>query len=256
MMNTIISLEDLDYEKYGRVICYPKYKPEEFNRRVNYMRGLDIKAMRFRGNKTVGGIPVLGKGCTSIVVLAITKDEENAALKICRTDSDGARISHEARMLQIANSVEVGPRLLGFRNGLLLLEYIEGKIFPEWIMGLSGDKDAYSSLRNALRDLLEQCWRLDVIGLDHGELSRADKHIIVDVKGKMHILDFESASDKRRTANVTSISQYLFIKSRVSELLAQAFGRVEVNKLVSTLRTYKMNHSRENFRLILDVLGV
>ncbi len=256
MMNTIVSLEDLDGEKYGQVICYPKYDPQEFDRRVNCMRELGIKALHFRGNKTVREIPVLGKGCTSIVVLAITKDSEKAALKISRTDSYEARISHEARMLHIANSIEVGPRLLGCRNGLLLMEYIEGKNFSEWIMGLSGDEDAHSSIRNALRDLLEQCWRLDVIGLDHGELSRADKHIIVDVKGKMRIVDFESASDKRRTANVTSISQYLFIKSRVSGLLVQTLGQIEVNKLVSTLRTYKMNHSRENFILILDILGV
>ncbi|MBS7654021.1 serine/threonine protein kinase [Candidatus Bathyarchaeota archaeon] len=256
MINTIVSLEDLDGEKYGQVICYPKYSPKEFIRRVNYMMDLDIKALHFRGNKTVREIPVLGKGCTSVVVLAIIKNDEKAALKICRTDSDEVRISHEARMLQIANSVEVGPRLLGCRNGLLLMEYIEGKNFSEWIMGLSGDKYAHLSLRNALMDLLEQCWRLDVIGLDHGELSRADKHIIVDVKGKMHIVDFESASVKRKTANVTSISQYLFIKSRVSGLLSQMLGRIEVNKLVSTLRTYKMNHSRENFRLILDILGV
>lgn len=256
MINTMVPLEDLDGEKYGQVICYPKYDPEKFNRRVNYMMGLGIKALHFRGNKTVRGIPVLGKGCTSVVVFAVTKNDEKAALKISRIDSEEARISHEARMLQIANSVEVGPRLLGYINGLLLMEYVEGKSFLEWIMDLSSDKDAHSSLRNALRDLLEQCWRLDVIGLDHGELSRADKHIIVDVKGKMHMVDFESASDKRRTANVTSISQYLFIKSRVSGLLTQMLGRIEVNKLVSTLRTYKMNHSRENFRLILNILGV
>jgi predicted Ser/Thr protein kinase len=69
-------------------------------------------------------------------------------------------------------------------------------------------------------------------------------------------VDFESASDKRKTANVTSISQYLFIKSRVSEKVAQLFGQIERNKLVSTLRMYKMNHSRESFNLVLNVLGL
>jgi putative serine/threonine protein kinase len=256
MMNNIVFLEDLNGEKHGKVICYPKYDPEKFNIRVNFMRELNIKALRFIGNKTVMETPVLGRGCTSIVVLAITKDNNKAALKISRTDSEENRISHEARMLQIANSVEVGPKLLGYRNGLLLMEYIEGKIFPEWIMELSGDRDAHLRLRNALRDLLEQCWRLDLIGLDHGELSRADKHIIVDVKGKAHIVDFESASEKRKTSNVTSVSQYLFIKSRVSELLTKLFRQIERNKLISILRAYKMNHSRENFNLILNILGV
>lgn len=255
-MNDIVFLEDLNGEEHGQVICYPKYDPEKFNGRVNCMRELNIKALRFIGDKTVMEKPVLGKGCTSIVLLAITKDNNKAALKISRTDSEEGRISHEARMLQIANSVEVGPKLLGYRNGLILMEYIEGKIFPEWVMELSSERDAHLKLRNALRDLLEQCWRLDFIGLDHGELSRADKHIIVDVRGRAHIVDFESASDKRRMANVTSISQYLFIKSRVSEQVAQLFGQIDRNKLVSTLRMYKMNHSRESFNLILNVLGV
>ena len=67
-------------------------------------------------------------------------------------------------------------------------------------------------VRHVLRDVLEQCWRLDEAGLDHGELSRAPKHIIMDLKSNSRILDFETASTSRKVSNVTSICNFLFIE--------------------------------------------
>lgn len=253
-MCNIIPLEKLDAGKFGQIICYPKYDFDKFVKRINCMKDLGIEAICFYGSKIVADIPILGKGYTGIVLLALMKDGSKAALKLCRTDSNEAKIAHEARMLQIANSVDVGPKLLGYRDGLLLMEYVEGKIFPEWISGLGDEESDVSRLRKVLRDLLEQCWRLDLVGLDHGELSWADKHVIVDLHDNVYIVDFESASDRRRTANVTSISQYLFIKGGVSRTLLQKIGHISRGALISALREYKKNRLRENFENILNVV--
>ena len=255
-MHNPVPLEKLDAEKFGQIICYPRYDFDRFVRRIKCMRELGVEALCFCGGKMVANIPVLGKGCTSIVLLALMRDGSKAALKICRTDSDEARIVHEAKMLQIANSVEVGPRLLGYRDGLLLMEYFEGKTFPEWISGLSNEENDVLRLRRILRDLLEQCWRLDSIGLDHGELSWADKHLIVDFEDRIHIVDFETASDRRRTANVTSISQYLFIKGGAAKIILQKIGHIDRDLLISALRKYKKTRLRRDFEDIFNVVGL
>lgn len=253
----IITLENLINTKHGQIICYPRYEQKELETRVDEMRKLGVKAVCFYGNKSIMDAPVLGKGYSGIVVLALLEDGRKAALKICRTDSDPRRITHEAKMLQIANSVNVGPHLLGYSDKLLMMNYIEGMLFPDWIEKLSGEKErVFPRLSNVLKDILEQCWRLDSAGLDHGELSWADKHIIVDVEERAHILDFEAASDKRKVANVTSVSQYLFVKSRVAETIAQKFGRIDAEGLIQALRAYKVERSRRNFESILGVLGL
>ncbi|MEM3815517.1 MAG: serine/threonine protein kinase [Candidatus Bathyarchaeia archaeon] len=248
-----VSLEDLKSVRYGQVICYPRYDIGEVEKRISEMEKLGIKYLCFTGGKTAANLPVLGKGCTGIVVLAILRDDSKAALKISRIDSERGRIIHEARMLHIANSVGVGPRLLGYTDRLLLMEYVDGKPILEWIRELCGEGTSLR-LKNVLKDILEQCWRLDSIGLDHGELSRADKHIVIDEGDKAHILDFETASDKRRPSNVTSVSQYLLIRSPVAKAFSEKIGSINMEILVQSLRRYKEERSRENFETIINVL--
>lgn len=257
LVNLIIPLGELIDTKYGRAICYPKYSVETLEERVDEMRRVGVKAICFCGEKVVAGVPVLGKGYVGIVVMAILEDERRVALKIARTDVKPGRLIHEAEMLQKANSVNVGPKILGHTSNLLIMEYIDGILLPKWVYGLSGDRESASlRLKAALRDILEQCWRLDSIGLDHGELSWADKHIIINSFDRAHILDFEAASDRRRTSNVTSISQYLFIKSRVAEAIALRIKRVDVERLLRALKEYKIEPSRRSFENILEVISL
>jgi len=241
-----IPLNKLSEEKYAQVICYPKYEPEELTKRLREMRRLGIKALCFIGDKKIGDVSVLGKGYVGIVVAAYT-EKGKAALKIRRTDADRETMKREAEMLQIANSVNVGPRLLGFTQDLLLMELVEGLLLPAWIEKIRKERNAVKRTRRVLRDILEQCRRLDEAGLDHGELSEASKHIIVDHEDKAWILDFESASTTRRVSNVTSICQFLFLKGKTARLIGEVINRHDMDKLISLLRSYKRNRTRKNF---------
>ncbi|NIM45322.1 MAG: serine/threonine protein kinase, partial [Nitrososphaeria archaeon] len=173
-----VALGRLGEEGYGQVICYPRCETGELAKRLSEMRELGVKALSFRGEKRIGNIRVLGKGCVGIVVLAQT-ETGRAALKIRRTDADRAGMKREAEMLRIANGVEVGPKLLGFTENLLMMKFVDGILLPGWIETLEEKEGANLRVGRVLRDVLEQCWRLDEAGLDHGELSRASKHIII-----------------------------------------------------------------------------
>jgi len=249
----LIPREHLSEEKYGKVLCYPKYDPEELRRRLAELEKLKIETIEFTGDKKVDNASVLGKGCVGIVVAAYTRTSK-VALKIRRVDADRANMQHEGRMLKHANAAGVGPKLLDVTKNFLVMEFIEGKLLPEWIRDLEGTETS-ANICGVLERILEQCWALDAAGLDHGQLSRAPKHIIVDENDRPCIVDFETASTNRRTSNVTSISHYLFIGSRLAREITQKHDQTNKPQLMDALNTYKRRPTRRNFEEILDHLG-
>jgi putative serine/threonine protein kinase len=249
-----ISLKGLREERYGQVLCYPKYDLKEMKKRLKELKKLGVKAVEFAGEKMAFDVPVLGKGCVGIVVAAQT-DAGKVALKIRRVDADRAGMQHEAEMLRRANAVDVGPRLINVTENFLLMEFVEGTLLPRWVEALRG-RGTRSRIRRVLRAVLEQCYVLDEAGLDHGELSRAPKHIIVDPYDHPHLVDFETASVNRRVSNVTSICQYLFIGSQVAKKIKRKLGGIDEKKLINALRNYKQERTKENFEKILGVCGL
>ncbi len=252
--NEKIALESLKKEEYRRIICYPTCEDEDFKHRLKEMKELGVGAIEFTGQKQVYSTPVLGKGCVGIVVTAYRKGEK-VALKIRRTDADRTAMKHEAQMLKRANKINVGPRFLGVTKDFLLMEYVEGALLPEWIKTLKA-KEMRKKLRYVLRLLLEQAWRLDEAGLDHGELSHAPKHIIIKPNYAPSIVDFETASTSRHVANVTSLSQYLYIGSPIAKTIQRHLGDVNRDNLLKALRAYKKDRNRKNFEAILAEGGL
>ena len=247
-VSEIVSLNRLQAEPYVNVICYPKYDNEEASKRIKALKRLGVKTLQFIGKKTVFNVPVLGKGCVGIVVSA-RLDKKQAALKIRRVDANRVGMEREAKMLQIANLVGVGPKLIDSSEDFLLMELVEGNLLPEWIKKLSG-RETRKRIRRVLREVLEQCWRLDELGMDHGELSRATKHIIVDADDHVHLVDFETASVQRKVANVTSICQYLFIRNQSAKIITRKLGEVDQEALRKKLKNYKQKRTRRNFESV------
>lgn len=245
----------LDMPMDGRasiLLCYPRFAKEEAETRLEELRSMDVDALILEGRHEVEGLKVLGKGHVSIVVKAI-KGDEVYALKIRRIDADRVSFWDEAKKLRMANEVGVGPKLERVSDNFLLIELVEGEYFSEWIEALSpGDPER---LRGILRRLLKKARKLDEIGLDHGELSRAHRHIIIS-GGEPRLIDFESASTERRVSNVTSLTQYLFINRRVRRLISRFLVPPEIQPLIEILRRYKREPNEENYRRILEVCSL
>lgn len=242
-----ISIKELENEPYTSVICYPKPTKTELKKRLKELQKLKVEAIEFNGEKEVFNIPVLGKGCVGIVTIAYV-DGKKTALKIRRVDANRAKMQSEADMLKKANSVDVGPKLLDFSKNFLLMQYIDGDLLPVWLEKTVGIK----RLKAVLREILEQCWRLDMVGLDHGELSHAPKHVIVNASDTPFIVDFETASINRKPSNITSICQFLFISGLIAEKVAEKIGVRERKRIIEALRIYKAEKTRKNFEKILE----
>jgi putative serine/threonine protein kinase len=245
----VVSLKDLSEREHG-VLCYPTCEQTELEKRLKELQRLGVQALEFTGDKRISDVPVLGKGCVGIVVIAHTTSGR-AALKIRRIDADRKGMFHEGEMLKTANSTNVGPKLFDISENFILMQLIEGSHFPEWIETLE-DSGGQSRLRQVLRDVLGQCYRLDETGLDHGELSNAPKHILVDACDRPFLVDFETSSTSRRVSNVTSVCQYLFLGSQIAPKVKGKLGKIDEDKLVKALRGYKRERTTENFQKLLE----
>ncbi len=244
------TLEKLRQEPYAKILCYPRPSMKEINNRLKQLRKLEIDIIDFTGEKRIFNVSILGKGCVGIAITAY-QHQERLALKIRRVDADRSEMTREARLLERANSVIVGPKLVGQTRDLLLMQFIDGRLLPEWLQR----KTSPQRIRRVLQETLEQCWRLDMVGLDHGQLSYAPKHIIIDGKDKVFIVDFETASVDRTPSNVTSMCQFLFI-SGLAVKVGEKLGKRNRTEIIQVLRLYKKARTRENFQKLLKACGL
>lgn len=250
-MSDVVSLEGLLESEAGALLSYPAYSGEIATARLDELRSLGVKGIELRGNSLIGRTPVLGKGHVGVVVSALFGGDR-VAMKIRRVDADRASMEDEAKYLRVANSVSVGPVLLGVSRNFLLMELVEGEFLMDWMGGLGASEGL---LRGVLRGVLERARRLDVVGLDHGELSRAPRHILV-VGGVPRIVDFESASLNRRCRNVTSAAQFLFINRLVRGRVERFMELPDGDKLLGALRAYRGIPSEVSFQELLAVCGL
>lgn len=244
----IMPLASLAEEPYGSILCYPKPSEDELRNRLDELEMHGVTDIEFVGKGNAFNVPVIGKGYVGIVVVAL-RYGQRLALKIRRVDSDRADLLHEAEMLRIANSAGVGPVFVDASKNFLLMQLIEGDLMPAWLE----TNLTKTQIRQVLSEVLEQCWQLDLIGLDHGELSKAPKHIIIDNYQQPWIVDFETSSATRKPANVTAISQYLvmsggLISRRISEIL----GQRNKDEIIKALRHYKTELTRESLDQVIE----
>lgn len=238
------------------LITYPHFSESEYNDRIIEMGSLGITSIILGGKTIVNGTPIAGKGCVGVVVKSKVGSKVSA-LKIRRTDADRNSMKEEAHFLKIANSIGVGPHFEGQTRNLIAMEYIAGQSIIDWILG--NNRNYYSKVTmrkmcTVTRSILEQCFSLDEAGLDHGELSRLARHVIVS--DSPYIIDFESASTIRKTSNVTAAAQSIFLYGLVSNSVRKILANIDREKALEALRTYKHFQTRANFDAVLDSLSI
>ena len=230
------------------MICYPKSNSNEIKKRISELNTLGITSIDFIGKNTAFNLPILGKGFVGVVVRA-NINEKVVAVKILRVDASRKELQYEAKMLQHANLVQVGPKFHNVSTNCLVMELIVGNLLPLWLKSNSNK----SIIKKILKDILNQCYRLDLLGLDHGELSKATKHIIVNNELKPFIVDFETASINRSVSNVTSICQFLFLNyGEVGKIVRSFIGNHDRNKIINELRKYKTEKTKQNFKRVFQ----
>ncbi len=251
---SLAPLSSLAKPPYNRLVAYPTGDGEEVESRIRQLQQLEVTELDFQGRLKTDRLSVLGKGVVGIVVVGV-RGNRRIAVKIRRVDARRPSLVREADLLKIANSLGVGPECLGGTADVLAMELVEGLSLPLWLESVKG-RGERARVRSVVKPLLEQCVRMDAYGLDHGELSRAHKNVIVSSDDRPRILDFESASLMRRPSNFTSLAQYLFLGGSIAKKMVRVLGPVGREELLRCLRDYKAGGSRDAFERATKVLGL
>ena len=251
MQSERASLDLLTRTPYIQVLTYPRISLREAKARVRQLRTLGVDELVFEGHSRVGRLGILGLGTVGIVVEA-RSGERLFALKIRRTDANRTSMDDEVSITAMANRVGVGPQVHAHTRDMILMELLHPQELAEWLRGVKG-MGGRAAIRSMVHSLLNQCRTLDIMGIDHGQLSNLRKHAVVSGE-RPWIIDFESASSGRRPRNVTTAAQYLFVGGAVSPALRRALGVRGTERLKDLLAEYKKGLTDYAYSKILENL--
>jgi len=188
------------------------------------------------------------------VVVRARAGSEILALKIRRTDANRPDMREEARLTSLVNRIGVGVQVRGHSRDMILMKLLEYQELHEWLSGLKGPGTRRAA-RDMIHSVLNQCRKLDVFGVDHGQLSNLRKHVVV-AEGRPWIIDFESAGTSRRPKNVTTAAQYLLVGGKVSPLVRRMLGIRNLPPILAVLADYKRDTSDFAYSKLLELLGL
>ncbi len=245
------SLDQLTKTPYIQVLTYPRISLAAARSRIRQLERLGVEELIFEGKAKVGRLGILGLGTVGIVVRA-RAGENVLALKIRRTDANRPDMEQEARITSMVNRLGVGPTVFGHTKDLMLMKLLVYVELEDWLRGLSG-QGTRETARTMVHSILNQCRKLDIMGIDHGQLSNLRKHAVV-ADGVPWIIDYESAGTARKPKNVTTAAQYLFIGGRLSPRLRRVVGVRDTSPLLKLLSEYKKDMSDYTYSKIIEAL--
>ena len=233
-------------DPYRKILAFPKPKDIEIKKRLIELKKLGISHVSFTGPLQIEKCNILGKGYVGMVVLAKQKND-TVALKIRRIDSPRKNMANEAKLLKNVNKIKIGPKFIKNSKNFLIMEYIKGEKIIDWA---KKPETKAKEIRHIVNNVLRECYRLDEIGLDHGELSTIDKHVIVNKK-RSTIIDFESSSIDRKTSNVSGATQAIFIGTGLAKIIQKKIKLPTKKKIIELIRAYKKNPTQDIFENLL-----
>lgn len=241
----------------SKLISYPKLDIYEYHKRMIDLYKIGVEDAILEGPTKLCELNILGKGHSGIVLKVTACSKKTMALKIRRVDSRRKDSLNEVYNQKFANLEGIGPQIIDNTNDLILMKLITGKRIYDWLQDPTTFHLVTSTnIINIVTEILEQCYRLDVLHLDHGELTRIDNHVMVSENNQISIIDFESASTKRKPCNVTSASQALLLSGgSISKKICKFIEIKDPVFLLNCLKKYKKRKNRQNFEDILSLVN-
>ncbi len=200
-------------------------------------RGIENVKLFEKGNRGV-----LYKGSyRGKTIVVKTKREESKAV---------ATIENEINWLEKLNKEGIGPKLLliGKEKGWFAYEFVDGTFIADFIRGCNEKGRIFA----VIKELLQQCRKLDELGVNKEEMLRPQKHVLVGNTGKLTMIDFERCRRSQKPKNVTQLCQFL-TGAHASSLLRQKSIIIDRDKLLAAAQKYKSSQSEESFNKLMTI---
>lgn len=221
-------------------------------RLVHQLDQLGVDYLLPQGEVHHQGFAVLGVGYCG-VVLAGSWQQHSAAIKVRRSSCQQANLDNEARLLQRANDLGIGPQLYCHQGDIIIMQRLTGLPMGRWLEQLNSSQ--IPQLKIILNRLFWQGFRLDQAGIDHGALRCVSEHAFVDGE-QLTLIDFSHSSDQRHPNNVTSLVAGLLWGTKLAEIIQQWITVPQRDELLPALRRYKKVPTEDHFKLLLGEIGL
>ncbi len=183
------------------------------------------------GGVLINGVSVVGKGTNSVVFRCRpTTGQLELACKLRRGDATRDSLAAEGQLLHLANATGVGPRIYVYSRDVVAYRYVDGVHVDRWWKVADAERK-----RAFVEELFDQAFRLDRAGISHNELSRLEKHVLVE-RDLPVIIDFESAT-VGGGSNVTQV--------------ANGLSRLGLKLPLEALRVYRRCLCEDAYRRVL-----
>lgn len=242
-----------DYLEF--VLCFPRERCNSkiLEHRVNVLKKHCIKAIIEYG-KPFLGYPILGKGYSSIIVLALTTTRQPIALKIRRLDSRRKSLEYEGMIIDYLNPTRIPPAIVFWTRDFIGMEPIFCTSVEKYLDKLLLSKKT-DELKFVIKRILSTLYLIDQIGIDHGELNRPYNHIFYchDTK-EVRIIDWESARLSSKPHNFTMFASWIFYRYKRKIDIMNLLG-VSREEVIEKLHDYKHGGITNVFQWFIRLLG-
>lgn len=156
-------------------------------------------------------------------------------------------VQFEAQWLKKLNPHNIGPKLFFATEHFLVMEFIEGLLFEDFIQ-----TEQKKEIVVMIKKLLQQMHLLDTLGINKYEMNHPDKHVIIR-KGTPIMIDFERCRYTEDPKNITQVVQFIS-SGRITALLEEKGICVDKIEIQAAARNYKLSRSKKNFDKIITLI--
>jgi putative serine/threonine protein kinase len=233
----------------SRVLCFPQVHCRELDGRLKRLVDAGFTCLVEEGISFLD-VRVLGKGYSSIVVLAENRDFGLGALKVRRLDSRRESLIGEALMLNEASKLGVAPKVFWYDADFIFMEYLNPSQCQPFTQVLTKvlEEGSLEELKTLISKVFEALYILDKKGLYHRELNRPGTHIMI-CGDTVRIIDWESASSVGKPSNLAQVVSFLLYRHKYSDMIIERLG-VRVDLVKRKLKDYKNTLSENDFEAI------
>lgn len=195
----------------------------------------------------------LAKGKRGIVFKGNYKGKEVIIKAKNPKSRASSTIIFEANWLKRLNKYNIGPKLYLTTKEFLVMEYIDGQLFAEYIK-----QNPKNKIIIVIKNIFEQLYILDQLGINKQEMSHPQKHIIIkniirdNAKNIIApvLIDFERCRATQKPRNVTQFIQYLTSKN-ILVLLNKMNIKINKEIIQNAAKVYKTEKTKENYNKII-----
>ncbi|EGZ07801.1 hypothetical protein PHYSODRAFT_528234 [Phytophthora sojae] len=173
----------------------------------------------------------------------LRSNDKPVVAKLAAGATAAGSVTLEARWLRVVNRMGIGARLVDAGAGWFLCERLDGQNVVEFL----GESDEVATPANAMwvvREMLCQCFALDLMGVNKEEMTHPHRHIIVH------------RSTQQQQGPVRWRCTFFLSSPRMVALLASKHVKVDVPKLRQCTKRYKQDISTQPFGDIMRVFGL